>query len=202
MRAAQLRIKRLMDLAGATLGLAIGFPIIGLAAVAIWFEDRGPIFFCQARVGEGGKSFMMYKLRSMRAANQNTPEDLFYDRTTYQSPTKVRFDPRITTVGRFLRRWSIDEIPQFVNVLKGEMSLVGPRPEEVRIVSQYPFSERLRLTVRPGITGPMQVNGRADLTFYERSRLELDYLNNYSSWLDIKILLQTIIAVINGKGSY
>ena len=115
---------------------------------------------------------------------------------------KLRDDPRSTRVGRFLRRWSIDEVPQFLNVLKGEMSLVGPRPEEVRIVDYYNSRHRQRLLIKPGITGPVQVNGRGDLPLEERVQLEVDYGENYSLGRDLKILLQTIPAVIRGNGSY
>jgi lipopolysaccharide/colanic/teichoic acid biosynthesis glycosyltransferase len=115
---------------------------------------------------------------------------------------KLRNDPRVTRVGRFLRRWSIDELPQFLNVLRGDMSLVGPRPEEVRIVRYYDAWHRQRLRVKPGVTGPVQVNGRGDLSLEERVRLEVDYIRNYSLRRDLRILLRTIPAVIRGSGSY
>jgi lipopolysaccharide/colanic/teichoic acid biosynthesis glycosyltransferase len=201
-RGTQHGIKRSIDLAGAALGLVIGLPLLGLSALAIWMEDQGPVFFCQVRAGKNGRPFSMYKLRSMRVGAENQVDEDPQTRSSHRLASKYRQDPRITRVGRFLRRWSIDEIPQFYNVLRGEMSLVGPRPEEARIVSQYSPQERLRLAVKPGVTGPMQVNGRANLGFEQRMQLELEYIDNYSIWIDIKIMLQTIGAVINGKGSY
>lgn len=202
MRESQRAIKRVIDLAGALFGLVFSLPFVGLAALAIFLDDHGPIFFCQVRAGEHGKPFQMYKLRSMRVGSEFQAEEIIHANQHQGLALKNHQDPRITRVGRFLRRWSIDEIPQFVNVLKGDMSLVGPRPEEARIVTQYSPVERLRLAVKPGITGPMQVNGRADLNFKQRSRLELDYINTWSIWTDFKILFLTIGAVINGKGSY
>jgi lipopolysaccharide/colanic/teichoic acid biosynthesis glycosyltransferase len=115
---------------------------------------------------------------------------------------KLENDPRITRVGRILRRTSVDELPQLFNVLKGEMSLVGPRPEEIRIVKRYTSWHRKRLAVKPGMTGPMQVNGRGNLSLEERVRLELDYIRNYSLWRDVKIMLKTVPVVIRGDGSY
>jgi lipopolysaccharide/colanic/teichoic acid biosynthesis glycosyltransferase len=195
-------IKRSIDLTGAVLGLISGLPVVGIAALAIWIEDHGPVFFCQTRAGEGGRPFIMYKLRSMRVGAENQTEEIDLTNPSQRPLSKFRMDPRVTRVGRFLRRWSIDEIPQFYNVFRGEMSLVGPRPEETRIVSQYTSQERLRLAIKPGITGPMQVNGRADLDFEQRMQLELQYIDHCSIWIDFKIMLQTIGAVINGKGSY
>jgi len=115
---------------------------------------------------------------------------------------KLPHDPRVTRVGRFLRRWSLDELPQFFNVLAGDMSLVGPRPEELAVVARYTDDQRRRLAVKPGMTGPMQVNGRGDLSFDERLRLELDYIDRYSVVRDLGILLRTLPAVIGGKGAY
>jgi lipopolysaccharide/colanic/teichoic acid biosynthesis glycosyltransferase len=114
---------------------------------------------------------------------------------------KLDDDPRRTRVGRVLRRWSLDELPQFWNVLKGEMSLVGPRPEEVRVVAHYSDWHRRRLAVKPGITGPMQVNGRGDLSLDERVRMEVDYIEHYSLWRDLRLLAQTLPAVVEGKGA-
>jgi lipopolysaccharide/colanic/teichoic acid biosynthesis glycosyltransferase len=115
---------------------------------------------------------------------------------------KIPNDPRVTRAGRFLRRWSLDELPQLLNVLRGEMSLVGPRPEEARMVARYTDDQRRRLAVKPGITGPMQVNGRGDLSFEHRLRLELDYIDNYSLARDFRILAETLPAVLEGAGAY
>jgi len=153
-------------------------------------------------VGENGRPFRMVKLRTMvDGAEEMLPA--LVDLESLPSPAfKLRDDPRVTRVGRFLRRTSLDELPQLWNVLRGEMSLVGPRPEETRVVRLYNDWHRRRLAVKPGITGPMQVNGRADLSLDERTRLELDYVRHYSLWKDICILLRTVVAVVSGRGVY
>jgi lipopolysaccharide/colanic/teichoic acid biosynthesis glycosyltransferase len=167
-------------------------------ALAIKLDSPGPVFFSQERAGENGSPFQIIKLRTMlNEAESLRPSDS-------ESPPilKLHDDPRITRVGRLLRRTSLDESPQFWNVLKGEMSLVGPRPEETPIVRSYSDWHRQRLAVKPGITGPMQVNGRGDLDLDERVRLELEYIRNYSLWKDIVILVHTVAAVISGRGAY
>ncbi|MFZ2096210.1 MAG: sugar transferase, partial [Anaerolineales bacterium] len=161
---------------------------------------HGPIFFKQARAGENGKPFTMFKLRTMvEGADQMVAEVLH--KSLLKGPVfKIQNDPRVTPVGRYLRRWGLDEIPQFWNVLKGEMSLVGPRPEEVWIVEQYNDDQRQRLMVKPGLTGPVQVNGRGGLDFDQRLHLELDYLRNYTLLEDLIIVLKTFSAVLSGEG--
>jgi len=195
-------LKRAMDIVGATVGLIISAPVIAILAVLIKLDSPGPVFFIQERVGENGRIFRMVKLRTMVNNAEELLEELIDINSLEQPAFKLPNDPRITRVGRFLRRWSLDELPQFWNVLKGEMSLVGPRPEEVRIVRLYNDWHRRRLAVKPGITGPMQVSGRGDLPLDERVRLELDYIENYSLWKDMIILLRTIPAVISGRGAY
>ena len=195
-------LKRTMDIAGSLVGLVLSAPLLTVLAALIRLDSSGPVFFLQERVGERGRPFQMIKLRTMvKEAEDVLPE--LIDLNSLPSPAfKLRNDPRVTRVGRFLRRGSLDELPQLWNVLKGDMSLVGPRPEEVQIVRLYDDWHRQRLAVKPGITGPMQVNGRADLRLDERVRLELDYIQHYSLWRDVCILARTVLALISGKGAY
>jgi lipopolysaccharide/colanic/teichoic acid biosynthesis glycosyltransferase/GT2 family glycosyltransferase len=192
--------KRLMDILGAILGLLISSPVIACAALAIRLDSPGPVIFKQPRAGEFGKPFTIFKLRTMvDGADRMVPA--LHSLNPLTGPAfKVPNDPRVTRVGRALRRWSLDELPQFWNVLRGEMSLVGPRPEVMRLVDQYSDEQRQRLVVKPGLTGPVQVNGRDGLDFDERLMLELDYLRNYSLASDLKIILKTFSAVISGQG--
>ncbi|MCL4868925.1 MAG: sugar transferase [Anaerolineae bacterium] len=194
--------KRLLDLVLGGGLFILSLPIILLVAVAIRLSGPGPIFFRQQRIGQNGKPFTVYKFRSMRP-NAEAELDQLIDLDNLPEPVfKIKDDPRITPLGHFLRRWSLDEIPQFWNVLKGDMSLVGPRPEEARIVARYNDWQRRRLSVRPGITGPMQINGRGELPLNERVRLELDYIEHYTLLTDCQILLKTIPAVIKGTGAW
>ncbi len=195
-------IKRTMDIVGSVVGLVVAAPVILACAVAIELDSKGPIFFVQKRAGQNGQPFQMVKLRTMvKDAEEKLPELINLDELSAPA-FKLEDDPRITRVGRFLRRTSLDELPQLWNVLKGEMSLVGPRPEELRVVRLYNDWHRQRLAIKPGLTGPMQVNGRADLDFDERVRLELDYIRNYSLWRDVVILAKTFVAVVSGRGAY
>jgi lipopolysaccharide/colanic/teichoic acid biosynthesis glycosyltransferase/glycosyltransferase involved in cell wall biosynthesis len=193
--------KRLLDVGGGLLGLGLT-AVIGLpVALAIRLDSAGPVIFKQERVGQDGRPFIVYKFRSMKVGAESELDSLLDLNELAQPAFKLKDDPRLTRVGRFLRRWSLDELPQFWNVLRGEMSLIGPRPEESRLVARYNDWHRRRLAVKPGITGPMQVNGRGDLPLDERVRLELDYIENYSLWRDLVILAQTIPAVIRGTGA-
>ena len=198
----QRALKRTIDLFGAVAGLLLSAPILALAAVAIKLDSPGPIFFRQTRAGEHGKPFEVLKLRTMvRGAELRVGEVL--DQNPLDGPVfKIPNDPRVTRAGRWLRRGSVDELPQLWNVLKGEMSLVGPRPEETWVVAQYNDEHRQRLAVKPGLTGPMQVSGRGALDMGQRLALELDYINNYSLGRDLKILLQTIPAVFKAEGAF
>jgi len=194
-------IKRAIDIGGSLVGLALAAPVLAAAAVAIKLDSDGPVLFVQERAGENGRPFSMLKLRTMVEGADEVLPDLI-DPASLPSPAfKRRDDPRVTRVGRFLRRTSLDELPQLWNVLKGEMSLVGPRPEELRVVRHYNDWHRQRLAVRPGLTGPMQVNGRADLTLDERVTLELDYIRHYTLWRDLRLLAQTVVVVISGRGA-
>jgi lipopolysaccharide/colanic/teichoic acid biosynthesis glycosyltransferase/GT2 family glycosyltransferase len=195
-------VKRAMDASCSLVGLIATAPLFPVLAVAIKLDSPGPVFFVQERAGENGRPFQMVKLRTMVDGAEKKLAELV-DVESLSSPAfKLCDDPRITRVGHFLRRTSLDELPQLWNVLKGEMSLVGPRPEEMRVVRLYNDWHRQRLAVKPGITGPMQVNGRADLSLAERVQLELDYMRHYSLWKDVNILARTVIAVVSGRGAY
>jgi len=195
-------VKRTIDIVGALIGLTISIPLVAIAAIAIKLESPGPVFFWQVRIGENGRPFRIVKLRTMVAdAEARLPE--LVDLEHLEEPAfKLKNDPRVTRVGRILRRTSLDEAPQFYNVLRGEMSLVGPRPEEERIVRLYQDHHRKRLAVKPGMTGPMQVNGRGDLSFAERLQMELDYIEHYSLRKDFEILLRTFPVIIRGNGAH
>jgi lipopolysaccharide/colanic/teichoic acid biosynthesis glycosyltransferase len=187
------RIARCVDVAVATVALLIAAPVLGLAAVAIKLEDGGPVFFVQKRVGRFGRLFNVYKLRTMR------PESC----GDALSPTAGR-DARITSVGRYLRRTSIDELPQLFNVLRGEMALVGPRPEMPFIVRQYAPWQQLRHMVTPGITGLWQVECRSVVPLHrpEATALDLAYINSASPFTDGAILVRTVRAILSPHGAY
>jgi lipopolysaccharide/colanic/teichoic acid biosynthesis glycosyltransferase len=196
------RLKRLIDLVGSLATMVLAAPLFPILALLIKLDSPGPVLFIQERAGKDGRPFRIYKLRSMVDGADEMLAGLV-DLDNLSPPVvKLRDDPRVTRVGRFLRRTSLDELPQLVNVLRGEMSLVGPRPEEMRIVRLYNDWHRQRLAVKPGITGPMQVSGRADLDFDRRVQLELDYIRDYSVTDDLRILLRTLLAVVTGKGAY
>jgi exopolysaccharide biosynthesis polyprenyl glycosylphosphotransferase len=195
-------LKRVLDLIGALIGLALLWPVMAIIAVAIKLDSSGSVLFVQERVGENGRPFRLFKFRSMIQGAEAQLSELIDVDGLPEPAFKIKDDPRVTRVGRFLRRTSLDEIPQLFNVLQGEMSLVGPRPEEKWLVERYNSQHRRRLQAQPGITGPMQINNRADLSLDERVRLEINYLSKYSIWQDVKILFQTVIAVIVGRGAY
>lgn len=196
--------KRLLDVVAAVLGLLIFSPIMLIAALLIRLDSPGKAIFKQTRVGEGGKPFTMYKLRTMVKDAPEKLEAVLQERNIdlAQPAFKIQDDPRVTRIGRFWRKTSLDEVPQFWNILRGEMSMVGPRPEEAWLVEMYNDHQRQRLVVKPGLTGPMQVNGRGDLDMESRLEIELDYIQHYSFWLDVKILLQSIGVWFTGKGAY
>jgi lipopolysaccharide/colanic/teichoic acid biosynthesis glycosyltransferase len=194
-------LKRTLDIGGSAIGLLVTALAGIIIAPAILLDSKGPVIYRQERVGEGGKPFTLYKFRSMQDEPESKLELMLADAKLDPLLVKPEDDPRLTWTGRFLRRWSLDELPQFWNVLKGDMSLVGPRPEETRYVARYNDWQRRRLAVKPGMTGPMQVNGRADLPLDERVEMELNYIENYSLWRDISLLLRTPPAVIRGKGA-
>jgi lipopolysaccharide/colanic/teichoic acid biosynthesis glycosyltransferase len=194
--------KWLLDMSVASLGLLLSLPLLLLAALLIKLDSPGPALFIQTRLGQNGRPFRMYKLRTMVAGAERMFDQVAAANPLKGPAVKLPRDPRVTRVGRWLRRWSIDELPQLWNVLRGEMSLVGPRPEEPRVVAQYEDWHRQRLAVKPGLTGPMQVSGRGRLSLDERVRLELDYIEDYTLWRDVEILLRSFPAVISGRGAY
>jgi lipopolysaccharide/colanic/teichoic acid biosynthesis glycosyltransferase len=202
LRARQRLLKRLIDVVGAVASLIVTAPLCLAIAVAIKLDSPGPVLYAQDRVGTNGRSFRLLKFRTMvQDADKQLGE--LIDLTSLEEPVfKLKDDPRVTDIGGFLRRTSLDELPQLLNVLRSEMSLVGPRPEEAWLVKLYNDQQRRRLAVKPGITGPMQVNGRGDLNFAQRLELELDYIEHYSLRRDITIMLKTIPVVLKGSGAY
>ncbi|NLF64275.1 MAG: glycosyltransferase [Chloroflexi bacterium] len=194
--------KRTLDVLGGLVGVLIMLVLTPPIALAIKLDSPGPVFFRQQRVGQGGRPFTIYKFRSMADGAEEMLDQLLVLEELPEPVFKLSEDPRRTRVGRFLRRWSLDELPQFWNVLKGEMSLVGPRPEEARVVVYYNDWHRRRLAIKPGVTGPMQVNGRGDLSLDERVRLELDYIDHYSFRRDLVLLARTLPAVFRGEGAH
>jgi len=195
-----LLVKRAMDVAGAAVGLTLLSPLFLLIALLIKLDSPGPVFFVQERVGLHGRRFRMYKFRSMVADAERRLSEVAHLNETSGPVFKVRDDPRVTRVGRFLRRTSLDELPQLWNVLRGEMSLVGPRPPLPREVEAYGPRERRRLMVKPGITCLWQVNGRHRIPFDRWVELDLEYIERWSLWLDLKILARTIPAVLGRTG--
>lgn len=193
--------KRTLDIIGGLVGCLILLFILPVVGLAIKLESRGSIFFIQERIGQDGKPFRCVKFRTMVADAEDKLAELIDIESLEEPAFKLEDDPRVTKIGRMLRRWSLDELPQFWNVLRGEMSLVGPRPEETRIVNRYNAYHRRRLAVKPGLSGPMQVNGRGDLPLNERVRLEIDYIERYTLRRDLEILLQTLPAVFKGEGA-
>jgi len=193
-------LKRAVDLlVGIPLAL-IAAPFVPLIALAIWLEDRGPVLFAQHRAGLRGRPFRLFKFRTMHVGAERSLEDLLDDLP--EPMFKFRADPRVTRVGRVLRRLSLDELPQLWNLLLGDMSLVGTRPEQLELVDRYSPEHRFRLDVKPGLTGPMQVHGRGELTFEERLAVELDYVENLSIGRDLRILALTPLSVIRGTGAF
>ncbi|MFJ8455928.1 sugar transferase [Bacillus paramycoides] len=198
--------KRVLDIIGAIIGLVIFSPFfIVIPILFLIGENKGPIFFKQVRIGEKGKEFRIYKFRTMIV---NAEEKLKKNKELYRKYLENNYklepheDPRITKLGRFLRKTSLDEIPQFLNVLKGDMSLVGPRPVVVEELEEYQEKVHEFLSVKPGVTGYWQVSGRSNVGYPERVDLELYYVYNASFWFDIKILLLTVKNVLLSKGAY
>ncbi|HEX2088134.1 MAG TPA: sugar transferase [Solirubrobacteraceae bacterium] len=197
-----LTLKRAFDVAVAGLALVVTAPLLLLVAIAVKLDSRGGVFYSQPRAGLHGRPFRMLKFRTMVCDADERLGDVVCIDSLADPMFKLRGDPRITRVGRFLRRWSLDELPQLVNVLRGQMSLVGPRPEELRLVDRYAPEHRFRLDATPGMTGPMQVFGRGDLTFDERLAIEREYIENVSLARDVHILLLTIPTVVSGRGAF
>lgn len=193
-------VKRAADLFGAVVLLVLTVPILALATVAILREDRGPVFFRQTRVGRDGREFECLKLRTMRIGADSMEPELRHGHDGAQ--WKLRGDPRVTRCGRWLRAWSVDELPQLLNVVRGDMSLVGPRPQQLYEVQTYSPEQARRLLVRPGMTGLWQVSGRSDLSLEESVRLDHYYVENWSLAIDVVILARTASAVLARRGAY
>jgi exopolysaccharide biosynthesis polyprenyl glycosylphosphotransferase len=195
-------MKRAMDVLVSGLLLVLVSPLLACAALATLIDSGRPVFFRQRRAGKDGVPFTVLKFRTMVADAEDRLGELI-DLSKLSEPAfKIPDDPRVTRVGKYLRRTSIDELPQLFNVLRGEMSLVGPRPEEEAVVALYDERQRGRLAIKPGLTGPMQVYGRGDLTFEERLAMERDYLDNLSLLTDVQILMRTPRAIMRGEGAY
>ncbi|MDR3554375.1 MAG: sugar transferase [Syntrophobacteraceae bacterium] len=209
-------VKRIVDLACSLLALVLGAPIFVAVAALIKLDSKGPVFFRQARVGQYGKTFTFLKFRSMYADNDPSIHREYVKKLICSSDNsarngdsnkdeifKIQNDPRVTAIGRFLRQTSLDELPQFINVLRGDMSLVGPRPPIPYELENYDLWHRRRvLGMKPGITGVWQVEGRSRTTFNEMVRMDINYVTNWSLWLDFKLLLKTPLAVFSSKGAY
>lgn len=198
----ELFLKRLMDIAGGLVG-ALLTVLIGIFLVpAIYIESPGPVIFKQTRIGRNGRRFKIYKFRSMYMDAEERKKELMKQNEMNGLMFKMKDDPRITKVGKFIRKTSLDEFPQFFNVLKGDMSLVGTRPPTEDEFLQYDEHHKRRLSLKPGITGMWQVSGRSDIQdFEEVVRLDVEYIDNWSIWLDIKILIMTVLMVVRGKGA-
>lgn len=194
-------VKRIVDITVSVSGLLLMLPIMMVTAVAIKLEDGGPIFYAAPRVGENGRLFHMLKFRSM-VVNADKMSVVASIDDNGPIIHKLRDDPRVTRIGRFIRRTSIDELPQLINVLLGDMSLVGPRPELPFLVDNYELWQRKRFAVPQGITGWWQVNGRSDNAMHLHTDQDLYYIQNYSLWLDMRILWRTVAVVVRGKGAY
>ena len=194
--------KRALDVTVASIALVLLAPVMFLIALAIKLDSPGPVLFRQVRIGRGGKPFWFIKFRSMVKNAEQMKRDLMMHNEVKGGPVfKMRNDPRITRVGRFLRRYSLDELPQLIHVLHGEMSLVGPRPPLPSEVANYGEWEMRRLSVTPGLTCLWQISGRSDIGFREWVELDHIYIDTMSFWTDLKILLFTIPAVLTGKGA-
>lgn len=195
-------LKRSLDLAVSLVALVIVSPVMLITAIAIRLDSPGPILFRQTRVGKWGKHFPCYKFRSMYIDAEQRLQDLMALNEADGPVFKMKNDPRVTRVGRLIRKLSIDELPQLFNVIKGEMSLVGPRPALPREVSQYGYDQIRRLHAIPGITGLQQVSGRSNVDFKRWIELDLQYIAEQSLWKDIEILIKTIPAVLASRGAY
>lgn len=194
--------KRIIDIIGAGLGLILLSPIIAIVACAVKVTSKGPIFFSQKRVGKNGELFEMYKFRSMVVNAEELKENL-EDQNEMSGPMfKIKDDPRITKVGKFIRKTSIDELPQLWNILKGDMSLVGPRPSLPKEVEQFDNWMFKRLSVRPGLTCYWQVSGRNNIDFEDWMKLDVKYVEERNIWIDIKLIFKTIFVLFGDKNAH
>lgn len=194
--------KRTIDIIGAGLGLILLSPIIAIVACAVKVTSRGPIFFSQKRVGKNGELFEMYKFRSMVVNAEELKEKLEEQNEMSGPMFKIKDDPRVTKVGKFIRKTSIDELPQLWNVLKGDMSLVGPRPSLPKEVEQFDNWMFKRLSVRPGLTCYWQVSGRSNIDFEDWMKLDCRYVDERNLWIDIKLIFKTVFVLFGDKNAH
>lgn len=196
-------IKRILDILGSLFGLLFLSPLFLIIAILMKKEEPdGPIFFSQTRVGKNEEHFKMFKFRSMCVDAEEKLANLLVHNEVDGAMFKIKDDPRVTRIGKFIRKTSIDELPQLWNVLKGEMSLVGPRPPLMREVAEYSEYDKQRLLVKPGCTGAWQVSGRNDVGFEEMVQLDIDYIDNLSLWNDIKIVFKTVGVIFKPNSAY
>ncbi|MDU3351084.1 sugar transferase [Clostridium sp.] len=193
--------KRTLDFMGSFLGLVILSPILLIVAILIKLESKGPAIFSQSRIGLNGKEFKMYKFRSMVQNAEELKEKLAKQNEMSGPMFKMKNDPRVTKVGKFIRKTSIDELPQLLNILKGDMTLVGPRPSLPREVEKFESWMLKRLEVKPGLTCYWQVSGRNNIDFYEWMKLDLKYVNDMGFWLDIKLIFKTVTVLFGDKNA-
>jgi len=194
-------VKRILDLVLCISALPLLLPVMGICAILIWLDDPGPVVFRQYRTGKGGRRFAMYKFRTMVTNAEELKKEYAHLNELTWPDFKISNDPRITRIGLFLRKASLDELPQIFNVIKGEMSLVGPRPTSFD-VNTYTLLHTERLEVLPGITGLWQVSGRSAIDFDQRLLLDIEYIEKQSLLLDLKIMFRTIFAVFSRDGAY
>lgn len=193
--------KRALDVIASFLGLVILSPILLIVAILIKLESKGPAIFSQSRIGLNGKEFKMYKFRSMVQNAEELKEKLAKQNEMSGPMFKMKNDPRVTKVGKFIRKTSIDELPQLLNILKGDMTLVGPRPSLPREVEKFESWMLKRLEVKPGLTCYWQVSGRNNIDFYDWMKLDLKYVNDMSFWLDIKLIFKTVAVLFGDKNA-
>ena len=196
-------LKRTLDITGSLIGLILLSPLFVIIAILIKLEDpKGSVLFYQTRIGKNEKPFRMYKFRSMVSNAEEKLKDLLAQNEIEGAMFKMKNDPRITKIGKFIRKTSIDELPQLINVLRGDMALVGPRPPLTREVAEYTTYDKLRLTVKPGCTGLWQVSGRNELSFKEMVELDLKYIQNRSIGADLKIIFKTFRVLLGAKDAF
>ncbi len=199
---AYLKLKRGMDILLSAAALVFLAPVFLFTALAIKLEDGGPVLFCQYRAGKDMKPFKIYKFRSMLVNADAKMPEMMKDNEQTGHAFKIKDDPRITRVGKFIRKFSIDELPQLINIIKGDMSIVGPRPILTFQMEECSGYERQRLVVQPGLTCYWQIGGRANIGWKEWIEMDLDYIENMSLWTDIKIIARTVPAVFDREGAY
>lgn len=196
-------LKRILDFTLSLIALVLLSPLFLLIALIIMWDDPGPVFYRSTRIGKWGKAFSFPKFRTMYINAEEVKTKLKKEQLHINDPTfKMKKDPRVTPFGRLLRKTSLDELPQLWNVLRGEMSLVGPRPPIPEEVAKYSLKQRQRLDIVPGLTCFWQVSGRSDLPFDQQVQLDVEYIKSQNFWTDVKILLKTIPAVLSGRGAY